>query len=505
MAELLTNLQLGFEVALSLQGLFYCLLGVTLGTVVGVLPGIGPMASISILLPLTFHTKPELAIIMLAGIYYGSAYGGSIAGILLNIPGTANTAVTCLDGYPMTKQGRAGVALFVTAIASFVGSMIGLIMLIGFAPVLARAALIFGPWEYFAAMVLGLIGASVMSSNGLLRALIAVALGLVLGFVGTDVQSGIQRFTFGNLQLIGGLSLIAVAMGFFGVPEVVANAPNAHSHKMLTGKVTLRSMLPTRDDVRRSWKSILRGSGVGIVLGILPGTGGLIASFMSYALEKRVSKNPERFGKGAIEGISAPEAANNAAIQAAFIPTLALGIPGDVLMALMLGALVIHGVTPGPTLVTNHPELFWGVTVSFFIGNVALLVLNVPLIGLWVSLLKIPYRSLFPAIVVFICVGVFSVSSSSFDVYLVAFFGVAGYSIAFLKIQPAPLLLGMVLGPMMEDELRRSLLLAHGDWTSFLTRPVSLSILLVTAAILVGFAVTNIRAQRRAALQNEAK
>jgi len=493
LADLLSNLQTGFAVALSVQGLFYCVLGVTLGTAVGVLPGIGPMAAISVLMPMTFYLKPELAIIMLSGIYYGSAYGGSIAGILLNIPGTANTAVTCLDGYPMTRQGRAGVALFITAIASFIGSMIGLVLLVSVAPLIARAALVFGPWEYFAAMLLGLIGASVMSSNGLLRALIAVSLGLVLGFVGTDVQTGIQRYTFGYLELIGGLSLIAVAMGFFGIPEVISNAPYAERRNMMTNKVSLRSMLPSREDVRRSTGSILRGSSIGVALGILPGTGGLIASFMSYAVEKRVSREPERFGHGAVEGIAAPEAANNAAIQAAFIPTLALGIPGDVLMALMLGALVIHGISPGPSLMTNHPELFWGVTVSFLIGNIVLLILNVPLIGLWVRLLKIPYRMLFPAIVVFVCVGVYSVNNSAFDVYMVMIFGVVGYCMIYLRLQPAPLLLGLVLGPMMEDQLRRSLLLARGDWTSFLSRPVSLSILLITAALLLAMAVSAYR------------
>lgn len=497
--QLFANLAIGVEVAFSGQALFYCLVGVVAGTFIGVLPGIGPLATIAMLMPLTFHFEPTIAIIMLAGIYYGAAYGGSTASILLNLPGTASAAVTCLDGYPMTRQGRAGVALFVTSICSFVGGVIGIVLLALFSPPLARLALEFGSQEYFALMVLGLTAACLMSTAAPFRSLSMVALGLVLGIVGVDVNSGQPRFTFGMIELYNGLPLAAVALGLFGLPEIIANAARKDRPAPLkVGQVTMRSMIPSREDVRRSWKATLRGSGVGAFFGALPGTGGLVASFMSYALEKRVSKRPEEFGKGAIEGIAGPEASNNAAVQTAFIPTLTLGIPGDAIMALMLGVLLIHGVTPGPQLVTQNPEMFWGLVVSFLIGNVILVILNIPLIGIWIRLLSIPYSTLFPAIIVFVCVGVYSVNYSVADLFVVMAMGVVGYGMMLLRFEPTPLVLGLILGPMMEENLRRSMLLSRGDPLVFFERPLSASFLAAAILMVLWMAWSQLVAARRA-------
>lgn len=496
MEGLLTNLALGWSAAVSPTTLLYCFLGVLFGTIVGVLPGIGALAAISLLLPITYYLDPTAAIIMLAGVYYGSVYGGSTAAILLNLPGTISTAVTCLDGYPMSKQGRAGVALLMTAVASFVGAMIGLVLLVLFAPAIAEIGLRFGPAEYFSVMLLGLVAASVIGAGSPVKGMAMVVLGLMLGTVGIDVNSGVPRFIFGQVALMEGLSLVALAMGLFGVSEVISSVNKVPTRSRGEQSVTLRSMLPTRDDIRRSVLPMLRGSGVGAFFGMLPGTGSSIASFVSYAVEKRVAREPGRFGKGAIEGVTGPEAANNTAVQTAFVPTLTLGVPGDAVMALLLGALILHGIPPGPMLMTEEPVLFWGLIVSFAIGNVMLLVLNIPMVGLWVRLLSIPYRILYPAIVVFIAIGVFSVSNNTFDVLVLTAFGLLGYLMILLGFSPAPLLLGYVLGPLMEEHLRRALLLARGDIAVFVQRPISATLLALTAALLLWMIYSFIRSRR---------
>jgi TctA family transporter len=507
--DLFANLALGFSVALSLQNLFWCFVGVFLGTFIGVLPGIGALATISMLLPITFHLNPTSAIIMLAGIYYGANYGGSTASILLNLPGTPSAAVACLDGYPMAKKGQAGVALMVTTLASFVGSTIGILLFTGFAPALAEIGLMFGPADYFAMMLLGLVAASTLSSGAPIKGIAMVVAGLALGLVGTDVQTGQQRFTFGIPQLSDGISLVALAMGLFGIAEVIASIGRVsgraqYEHSVLPWKREFWiALAPSREDWKRTPGPMLRGSAFGCFFGTLPGTGSTIASFLSYAFEKRISKTPERFGKGAIEGVTAPESANNAASQTAFIPTLTLGIPGDVVMALMLGALIIHGIQPGPRLVTEHPELFWGLAASFWIGNAMLVVLNLPLIGIWVAMLRIPYSILYPAILMFVAIGVFSINNSAFDVYLVALFGIIGYIMMLLRFEPAPLILGFVLGPLMEEHLRRAMLLSRGDPMVFLERPISAVFVTLTAALLVLALWTTLRPKRRRSLAEE--
>ncbi len=479
--DLFSNLALGFETAFSVSALLYCFVGVTVGTFIGVLPGIGPLAAIGMLLPLTFYAPPTEALIMLAGIYYGSQYGGSTASILLNVPGTAGAAVTCLDGYPMARQGRAGVALFVTTIASFVGGIVGVIILAAFAPLLARFALSFGSPEYFSLMVLGLIMAALVGEGSQLRSLAMVLFGLLIGIVGTDVSTGQSRFMFGWNELSEGINLVIIATGLFGVAEIMANAGRMRDPTMRPTDISLRSMIPTRDDLRRSWPATLRGTAIGSAIGVLPGAGAALSTFIAYAVEKRAADDPSRFGKGAVEGVAAPEASNNAAAQTAFVPTLSLGIPGDAIVALMLGALIIHGVVPGPRLIVDNPEMFWGLTVSFLIGNALLVILNLPLVGIWVRMLLIPYRMLFPSILVFICIGVYSLNFSSFDVALVIVFGLVGYGLRLMKFSPAPLLLGLVLAPLLEQNLRRSLLIARGDPTIFFQRPIS--------AVLLGGAV----------------
>lgn len=494
--ELFANLALGFSVALSTSSLFYCALGVTLGMFIGVLPGIGPLATVGMLLPLTFYAGPTDAIIMLAGIYYGSMYGGSTASILLNLPGTAGAAVACLDGYPMARQGRAGVALFATTIASFAGGMVGILILAAFAPALARIALTFGSPEYFALMAVGLLAAALVGDGSPARSLAMVVLGLLLGIVGTDVNSGVRRFTGGFPELGDGLNLVIITTGLFGISEVIANAGRIKRGTVQAMNVTWRSLLPTRDDWKRSLMPAIRGTGIGSVLGILPGTGAALSTFVAYAVEKRVSPNRDQLGKGAIEGVVAPEAANNAAAQTAFIPTLSLGIPGDAIVAIMLGALIIHGIVPGPRLVVDQPELFWGLTVSFLIGNIMLLILNLPLIGVWVRILSIPYGLLYPAILVFICVGVFSIHNSVFDVMLAVTFGLVGYGLRLMRFSPAPLLLGLVLGPLIETNLRRSLLLSRGDPWVFFECPISATVLAIGALLIVYFIWSALRTKR---------
>jgi len=490
--ELLDSLLLGFQSAIRPTILMYCFFGVFLGTVVGVLPGIGPLAAISLLLPITYHIEPTAAIVMLAGVYYGAEYGGSTASILLNLPGTAANAVTCLDGHPMAKNGRAGVALFIVTVASLFGGMSGVLAMILFSPAIVEIGLSFGPAEYFSLMVLGLVAASTISMGSPVKGLAMVVFGLLLGTVGTDINSGVPRFDFDLPEMMDGISMVALAMGLFGISEIANSIPLSRGSK-ITEKITLRSMLPSAKDYKDSAMPIVRGSLLGCFFGALPGTGASVASFVSYAVEKRVAKDPSIFGRGAIQGVSAPEASNNAAAQTAFIPTLTLGIPGSATMALMLGALIIHGIQPGPMLMAEHPEMFWGLIISFLIGNIILVILNIPLIGIWVSLLNIPYRFLYPAMLVFIMMGVYSVNNSTFDVFVIALIGLIGYLLAALEFEPAPLLLGFILGPLMEENLRRALLLSRGDMMTFIDRPISMWILVLTAAILIWTIVSVIR------------
>lgn len=495
--DLLANFALGLETAIVPANLFYCFAGVFLGTFVGVIPGIGPLAAISMLFPITFYLDPTAALIMLAGIYYGTTYGGSTASILLNIPGATSSAVTCLDGYPMAQQGRAGVALFMTTIASFVGGSVGIVILSLFSPLIAEYALTFGPAEYFALMVLGLVAASTIANTSPVKGLAMVVLGMLFATVGTDSQSGVGRFTFGSMSLLEGFGISAMAMGLFGVGEILSSVGATRNAKIDKSSAKLLNMLPSRDEWRRSWAPGLRGSGIGSFFGALPGTGPSIAAFMAYAVEKRISRTPERFGTGAIEGVVAPETANNAADQTAFIPTLTLGIPGSATMALMLGALMIHGIQPGPTLIVEQPSLFWGLVMSFWIGNLMLLVLNIPLIGIWVRLLLIPYHYLYPAILVFLCIGAYSVRSNPADVLVVLGFGVVGYAMRLASLPAAPLLLGFVLGPLVEMQFRRAMVLGRGDFTAILERPIAGSILAITAAMLIWSVVSLLRRRRR--------
>lgn len=481
--ETLANLAYGFETALQPYLLFICFAGVTIGMLVGVLPGIGAMAAITIALPITFHMDTTAALIMLAGIFYGAQYGGSTAAILLNLPGTATNAVTCLDGYPMAKAGKAGVALFITTISSFVGGSLGIVLLIGFAPALAEFALRFSSAEYFSIMLLGLVAASTLSVGSALKGLTMVVMGVALGLVGVDSTTGVPRFTFGVIELMDGVNLLALGMGLFGVAEILNNLGKA-GRPIEARAITLRSLIPSREDWRASIMPTLRGSSIGSAIGMLPGTGPTMAAFMSYALEKRVARDPSRFGQGAIEGIASPEAANNAAVQASFIPTLSLGIPGDAVIAILMGAMMIHGIVPGPQFITTHSETFWGLVASFWIGNVVLLFLNIPLIGVWVHILTIPYRVLYPAMLFFTCVGVYAMRNNPFDVYMTMLFGGIGYFMLKFRYPAAPLLLGFILGPLMEEHLKRALQLSRGDAMVFLERPIS-AIFIVAAALVI--------------------
>ncbi len=483
--DMLANLELGFNEVMKPITLGFCFFGVTVGMLIGVLPGIGSMAAISMLMPLTFYLEPGQALIMLAGIYYGAQYGNSITSILLNVPGTPSSAVTALDGYPLSKQGKAGPAIFITTAASFFGSCFAIVCLAIFSPAIANFALNFGSVEYFSLMVFGLITASVIAPGSQIKGVAMVFVGLVLGLVGTDITTGTFRFTFGFIELTDGITLVAVAMGVFGATEVVTNLNRPKSERGTAQKVSIRSLLPTRADMRQAVKPMLRGAPIGTFLGVLPGAGATISAFVAYGVETRVAKDRSRFGKGAIEGIAAPETANNAAAQASFIPTLALGIPGDAIMALMLGALLIHGVQPGPQLITEHPEIFWGLLASFWIGNLMLLIMNIPMIGVWVKILSIPYRHLFPCILMLVCVGVYSVNNSAFDLMLVFVFTVIGFAMSVVRLSPAPMLLGIVLGIMMEDSLKRSMLLSRGDPIIFLERPISALLLGLSVAIIV--------------------
>jgi TctA family transporter len=481
--QFLHHLSLGFGIAFQGSQLFYCLVGVLLGTLIGVLPGIGPVATIAMLLPVTFSLSPVGALIMLAGIYYGAQYGGSTTSILVNIPGEASSVVTCLDGYQMARQGRAGPALATAAIGSFFAGCVSTVILAMFAPPLAGIALKFGPAEYFSLMVFGLVAAVVLAHGSLLKAIAMVLVGLLLGLVGTDTTSGTMRYTLGIFELADGIGFVGVAMGLFGIAEIVANLEIKERREVFTSKVG--RLMPSKEDFRRMWRPILRGTAFGAALGILPGGGPLLASFGAYALEKKVSRYGHEFGRGAIEGVAAPEAANNAGAQTSFIPLLTLGIPSNVVMALMIGAMMIQGIIPGPKVMTEKPELFWGLIASMWIGNAMLVILNLPLIGIWIKLLTVPYRLLYPSILVFMAIGVYSLSNSPFDVLLMALFGILGHIFVKLECEPAPLILGLVLGPMMEENLRRALLLSRGDPTVLLAKPISAGFL-IAAIILLG-------------------
>jgi TctA family transporter len=499
--ELLDNLALGFSTALTLQNLIYCFLGVLLGTMIGVLPGLGPIATIAMLLPATYALPPIAALIMLAGIYYGAQYGGSTTAILVNIPGESSSVVTAIDGYQMARRGRAGVALFTAGFGSFFAGCVATLVLAAFAAPLAQVAFKFGPAEYFSLMVLGLIGAVVLASGSLIKAIGMIILGLLLGLVGTDVNSGAARYSFDIPELTDGIGFVAIAMGVFGFAEIMNNLEQKEKRETFLDKVT--SLWPSKEDFKRMMPSILRGTGIGSLLGVLPGGGAPLAAFAAYSLEKKTSKYSAEFGKGAIEGVAGPESANNAASQTSFIPLLTLGIPPNAVMALMVGAMTIHNIQPGPQVMTSNPALFWGLIASMWIGNLMLIILNLPLIGIWVKMLTIPYRHLYPAILVFCCIGVYTVNNTNFDIFMTAIFGIAGYLFFKLGCEAPPLLLGFILGPMMEENFRRALLLARGDFTVFVTRPLSLGLLIAAAALVVIVLLPAVKKTREEAFVEE--
>jgi len=501
--DIFSNLLLGFSVAVTPIHLLYALIGVMLGTLIGVLPGVGPVATIAMLLPITFNLSPIAALIMLAGIYYGAQYGGSTTAILVNLPGESASVVTCLDGYQMARQGRAGPALATAALGSFFAGCVATLVIATAAPPLAEVALKFGPSEYFSLMVLGLVAATVLAHGSLLKAIAMVVFGLLLGLIGTDVNSGVLRFTFGIAELSDGIGFVVVAMGMFGIAEIVANLELKGSREVFTGKV--KNLMPTKEDFKRAWAPVLRGTALGSFLGILPGGGAILSAFGSYTVEKKISKHPEQFGKGAIEGVAGPEAANNAGAQTSFIPMLTLGIPGNAVMALMIGALMIQGIAPGPQVMTEKPELFWGLIASMWIGNLMLVVLNLPLIGMWIKLLTVPYRFLYPSILVFMAVGVFSLSNNPWDVLVMAVFGLLGYVCMKLECEPAPMILGFILGPLMEENLRRAMLLSRGDPTVFITKPISAGFIIASVILLVIVALPALRKKREQVFVEEAK
>ncbi|WP_066269782.1 tripartite tricarboxylate transporter permease [Hydrogenophaga palleronii] len=498
--DLITNLSIGFGVAFTMQNLLYALLGCLLGTLIGVLPGIGPVATIAMLLPATYGLPPVAALIMLAGIYYGAQYGGSTTAILVNLPGEASSVVTVIDGYQMARKGRAGPALAAAGLGSFFAGCVGTLILAAFAPPLTEIALSFGPAEYFSLMVLGLLGAVVLASGSLLKAVAMILLGLAFGLVGTDVNSGVARYSFDIPELTDGISFIAIAMGVFGYGEIIANlATPSDQREVFTAKV--KGLMPTKEDFKRMTPAVLRGTALGSVLGILPGGGALMSAFASYTLEKKIKLKAGEvpFGQGNIRGVAGPESANNAGAQTSFIPLLTLGIPPNAVMALMVGAMTIHNIQPGPQVMTANPELFWGLIASMWIGNLMLIVLNLPMIGLWIKLLTIPYKWLFPAIVLFCAVGVYSENNNTFEIWMVAIFGVIGYLFHKLKCEPAPLLLGLILGPMMEEYLRRALLISRGDWSVLVTRPLSASLLAIAFVLLLVVLLPSVKAKREEA------
>ncbi|HTS41140.1 MAG TPA: tripartite tricarboxylate transporter permease [Xanthobacteraceae bacterium] len=492
--DLLHNLSFGFGVAFSLQNLAYCMIGVTVGTLIGVLPGIGPLATIAMLLPITYNVAPVGALIMLAGIYYGAQYGGSTTAILVNLPGETSSVVTCIDGYQMARQGRAGPALAIAAIGSFFAGTVGTLLIALFGPPLAEFALKFGAPEYFSLMLMGLVAAAVLAEGDMIRSLAMVGMGLLLGIVGTDVNTGMPRFSFGITELTDGIGFVVVAVGVFAVGEIINNLGETTERQVFTSAI--KSLMPTREDIKASIGPILRGTGLGAFFGILPGTGPAVASLSSYMVEKKLAADPSRFGRGAIEGVAGPESANNADAQCKFIPMLTLGLPASGVMALMLGALTIQGIQPGPEVMTLRPELFWGLIASMWIGNLMLVVLNLPLVGVWVRILKVPYRLLFPAIMTFSAIGIYSVSNSAVDVYLAALFAGVGFVWIKLGFNPAPMLLGFVLGPMLEENLRRAMLMSGGDPSVFVRHPISLFFIVATALILLAMVVPALRRRR---------
>ncbi|MCX7241903.1 MAG: tripartite tricarboxylate transporter permease [Burkholderiales bacterium] len=498
--DLINNLALGFGVAFTLQNLAYAFIGCFLGTVIGVLPGIGPLATIAMLLPATYALPPVAALIMLAGIYYGAQYGGSTTAILVNLPGESSSVVTVIDGYQMARNGRAGPALAAAGLGSFFAGCVGTLILAAFAAPLTELAFKFGPAEYFSLMILGLIGAVVLASGSLLKAIAMIVLGLLMGMVGTDVNSGVARFSLDIPELTDGIGFIVIAMGVFGYGEIISNlAKHESERQVFTANVT--GLWPTKEDFRNMIPAVLRGTALGSLLGILPGGGAVMAAFAAYTLEKKTPLRPGEvpFGKGNIRGVAAPESANNAGAQTSFIPLLTLGIPPNAVMALMVGAMTIHNIQPGPQVMTSNPELFWGLIASMWIGNLMLVILNLPLIGIWIKLLSAPYRWLFPSIVLFCAIGVYSTNNTTFDIWLVGIFGFIGYLFIKLGTEPAPLLLGFILGPMMEEYLRRALLLSRGDWSVFLTRPLSAGLLVAAALLLVVVLMPSVKAKREEA------
>jgi putative tricarboxylic transport membrane protein len=497
----MSGLTLGLETALQPGNVLVCLLGVTLGTAVGVLPGIGPTATVALLLPITFTFDPVASLIMLAGIYYGAQYGGSTTAILLNLPGESSSAVTALDGYQMARQGRAGPALATAALGSFFAGTVATVVLALFAPPLAQAALEFGAAEYFALVVLGLIASIALASGSTVKALAMIVLGLLLGTIGQDLNTGVPRFTFDIRELYGGLDFVSLAVGLFGLAEILRNLEHPRTAALVTRKV--QGLWLNRDDARRIVRPVLRGTALGSVLGVLPGGGHVLASFTSYSLEKRVSRHPETFGRGAIEGVAAPESANNAAAQTSFIPLLTLGLPAHPVMALLIGAFIIQGITPGPNVIDDEPALFWGLIASMWVGNLLLVLLNLPLIGLWVRMLAVPYDVLFPAIVVFASVGCYSLGLNAFDVFAIALVGVVGYALIRWGCEPAPLLLGFVLGPLLEQNLRRALIISRGDPSVFVTRPISLVLLLLAVGALAVAVLPTVRRRREVVFTEE--
>jgi putative tricarboxylic transport membrane protein len=501
--DLIHNLGIGFGVAFTFQNLLYAFFGAMLGTLIGVLPGIGPVATIAMLLPSTYALDATPALIMLAGIYYGAQYGGSTTAILINVPGESSSVVTAIDGYQMARQGRAGAALSVAALGSFFAGCVGTIIIAAFAPPLTELAFKFGPAEYFSLMVLGLIGAVVLASGSLVKAIAMILLGLLLAQVNTDVISGTARYSFDVPQLTDGIGFVVIAMGVFGFGEIISNLGQPAEHReVFTSKV--KGLWPNKRDFMEAWPSVLRGTALGSILGVLPGGGALLASFASYTVEKKLTRNPRiPFGKGAIQGVAGPESANNAGAQTSFIPMLTLGIPPNAVMALMVGAMTIKGIQPGPQVMTSNPQLFWGLIASMWVGNAMLVILNLPLIGMWIKLLTVPYRFLFPAITLFCCIGVYTLSNSTFDVYLTALFAFIGYMFYKLSCEPAPLLLGFILGPMMEENLRRALLLSRGDWSTFITRPLSSGLLIAAALLIVIVTLPSISKKREVAFQED--
>jgi TctA family transporter len=482
-----------------MQNLFWCLMGAFIGTAIGVLPGVGPTATMALLLPATYFLPAESALIMLAGIYYGSQYGGSTTSILVNLPGEASSVVTCLDGYQMARNGRAGPALAIAAIGSFFAGTVATLIIAAAAPPLTRLAQQFAPADYFSLMVLGLVFAVVLARGSAVKAVGMIFLGMLLGLVGTDVNTGNTRFTFGIDDLFDGLGFVPLAMGVFGIAEIITNLANQSRRDLVSSKVT--GLMPTREDLRRSIGPILRGTGLGAFLGILPGGGAVLASFSSYTVEKRLSKTPEKFGTGMIEGVAGPESANNAAAQTSFIPMLTLGIPSNAVMAMMIGGMMIHGIIPGPQVMEQKPGLFWGMIVSMWLGNLMLVILNLPLIGIWVRMLLVPYRLLAIAIMFFCCIGVYSLNNSANEVLFICFFGVIGYILMKLDCEPAPLLLGFLLGPMMEVYMRRAMLLSRGDPWIFFQRPLSLAFLVIATALLIFIVLPNVRKVREVAFR----